>query len=72
MNSLEKRLAEKNGSLEALYHQKVVELLRERYTVNEELSILRQRDAKAEEFSAYNAFVEECKTKAKAEVYADV
>jgi hypothetical protein len=41
--------------------EKVDALIRERYTLSEELSILRQRDVKVEEFKAYNEFCEECK-----------
>lgn len=70
MNDLEKKLAEKNGALEALYHQKVTELIRKRYTLNEELSVLRQRDTKPDEFAEYDAYAEECKVQAKKEVYA--
>lgn len=69
MNDLEKKLAEKNGLKEELYHQRTVKLIREKYTVNEELSILRQRDTKPEEFSEYSTYVENCKAKAKKEVY---
>lgn len=69
MNNLEKKLAEKNGLKEELYHQRTVELLRKKYTVNEELSILRQRDTKPEEFAEYSAYAESCKSKAKKEVY---
>ena len=39
--------------------------VRERYTVSDELAILRQRDTKPTEFYEYNAFCEECKAKAK-------
>lgn len=35
--------------------------IRQKYTVNDEIAILRQRDSKPEEFAEYNAFVEECK-----------
>lgn len=52
-----------------LYEEKVVELIRERYTVNQELAILRQRDSKQEEFEEYNTYVEECKTIAKKEIF---
>lgn len=69
MNDLEKKLAEKNGTKEELYHQRTVELLREKYTLNEELSILRQRDTKPEEFLEYSAYADECKAKAKKEVF---
>ena len=47
------------------YEDLVVRFIRERYSVDEELAILRQRDNKPEKFSEYNSFVEECKEKAK-------
>ena len=47
------------------YSKKVERLIRERYTVSDELAILRQRDTKPSEFAQYNAFCEECKAKAK-------
>ena len=39
----------------------VNELVRRKYTLSEELAILRQRDSKADEFTEYNTFAEECK-----------
>lgn len=47
------------------YEQKVEDFMRERYTVSDELAILRQRDTKPEEFAGYNEFAELCKQKAK-------
>lgn len=47
------------------YSNKVERLIRERYTVSDEIAILRQRDTKPTEFYEYNAFCEECKLKAK-------
>lgn len=49
------------------YEELVETLIRERYSLSEELALLRQRDSKAEEFAAYNAYAEECKAKAKLE-----
>lgn len=49
------------------YENRVVELLREKYSLNQELAILRQRDKKPDEYAAYNEYAEECKVKAKAE-----
>lgn len=49
------------------YKQMVEAFIRERYTVSDELAILRQRDTKPEEFEAYNAFCEECKARAKSQ-----
>jgi hypothetical protein len=47
------------------YEERVVELIRERYTMDDELAILRQRYSKPEEFAEYNDYCEECKRKAK-------
>ena len=43
------------------YEQRVVNRIRERYSVDDELAILRQRDTKPEEFAEYDAFVEAIK-----------
>ena len=43
------------------YESEIVRLIRQRYNVNQELSILRQRDEKPEEFAEYSRYVEECK-----------
>ena len=51
------------------YKIRIVELIREKYTMDDELAILRQRETKAEEFAAYNDYVEECKNSAKKEIY---
>lgn len=64
------RLAKKNKEADAkswdeLYEGMVIRKIRKKYTVNQELAILRQRDTKPEEFSEYNAFVEQCKEEAK-------
>lgn len=43
------------------YEQRVVNRIREVYSVDDELAILRQRDTKPEEFAEYNEFVEKVK-----------
>jgi hypothetical protein len=48
------------------YEQRVVSRIRERYSVDDELAILRQRDTKPEEFAEYNAFVEKIKAEERA------
>ena len=58
-------------SIEEQYKNRIVELIREKYSVDDELSIQRQRDSKFEEFNAYNSFVEECKVTARKEIYGD-
>lgn len=47
------------------YAQRVVNRIREKYSVDDELAILRQRDTKPEEFSEYNDFVEQIKAEEK-------
>ena len=64
------RLAKKNReanpqSWDRLYESEIIRRIRKRYTVNQELAILRQRDTKPEEFAEYNDFVEQCKAEVK-------
>ena len=47
------------------YERKIVAKIRRKYNLNQELAILRQRDVKPEEFSEYNAYVEQCKQEVK-------
>lgn len=49
------------------YEARVVELIRMRYNVDDELAILRQREQKPEEYQAYFDYVEACKVQAKTE-----
>lgn len=51
-----------------LYESLIVQKIRQRYSINEELAILRQRDEKPEEFKEYHDYVEVCKAEAKAEL----
>lgn len=53
---------------EAKYKQAVEMFIREKYSLNDELAILRQRDSKPEEFAEYNTYAEDCKARAKAEL----
>ena len=48
-----------------VYPNIVEKLIREKYTLSQELSIQRQRDTKPNEFEEYNAYCEACKTHAK-------
>lgn len=58
-----------NISKDKLYGARVSELIRERYSLDAELAILRQRDEKPDEYQAYFAFCEECKVRARKEIY---
>ena len=50
------------------YSATVSSLIRKRYSVNDELAILRQRDSKPDEFAEYNTYCEQCKAKAKSHI----
>ena len=55
----EKEIAEINEpDLLLTYEQRIVLRIREKYSVDDELAILRQRYTKPDEFAAYNDFVE--------------
>ena len=58
----EEEIAEaKNELVKIPYEQRVVDRIRQVYSVDDELAILRQRDTKPDEFIAYNDFVESIK-----------
>ena len=61
-------LAKKNGNTEGVYKRLINEKIRAKYSINDELAILRQRETKPEEFAEYNAFVETAKAEAKAQI----
>lgn len=49
----------------AQYKEKIVTLIREKYDLDDECAILRQRYTKPDEFAEYNTYVEQCKLTAK-------
>lgn len=53
------------------YEELVIELIREKYSIDEEFAILRQRDTKPDEFEEYNAYCEECKDRARKLIRAE-
>lgn len=61
----QKNRAAKPEAWARLCEQAIIRKIRERYTLNQELAILRQRDTKPEEFAEYNAFAEQCKAEVK-------
>ena len=68
MKLLEKLIATKNGTLEREYAVAVSRKIRTRYTVSDELALLRRRDEDPEAFAAYHAFAESAKAEARAEI----
>ena len=65
MNNLLKKLIGGTEVEKKEYESLVVSYIRERYSINDELSIIRQRDSKPDEFAEYNNYVEACKARAK-------
>ena len=64
------RLAKKNKEFrpkvfDAFYSREIEKKIRERYSISDEIAILRQRDSKPEEFAEYNAYAESCKESVK-------
>jgi hypothetical protein len=50
------------------YKESIISAIREKYSVDDELAILRQRDSKPEEFAEYFDFVEKIKEDIKHEI----
>lgn len=63
--SIEKYNARKQKQDNDEYENKVVALIRQKYNVNQELAILRQRDTKPLEYQEYYDYVEQCKAEVK-------
>ena len=55
-------------SVEDRYRRRIIELIRERYSIDDEIAIQRQRYVKPEEFEKYNDYVENCKQQVKEEI----
>lgn len=43
--------------------QEIAAVINAKYTIDDQIAILRQRDTKPEEYAAFNAFAEEVKAK---------
>lgn len=55
----------KSKELTMKYENMIVNEIRKKYSLNQELAILRQRDSKFYEYQEYFEYVEQCKSKAK-------
>lgn len=71
MTEFEKKLSQLNGIDRVFYGALVNRKLRARYSLWDEIALLRQKDQKPEEYAAYCAYAEECKAAAKAEIYGE-
>ena len=56
---------------EQQYKWRVSELIRQEYSIDDELAIQRQRESKPVEFAEYNTYCEQCKTQAHQEIYGE-
>lgn len=56
---------------EEQYKEKVRHFIAQRYCIEDELAIHRQREQKPEQWARYDAFCEECKVKAREELSAE-
>lgn len=65
---LQKNKEKEPKTFEAVYGSMIEKKIRKRYSLSAELAILRQRDVKPEEFAAYDAYVEQCKSEVKKEL----
>lgn len=65
LTDAEVEAAVKTAEANTEYAAEVERLIRQRYSVSAEFAILRQREAKPDEFATYNAFAEQCKVRAK-------
>lgn len=59
---------EQLARLDQQYQADVEARIRTRYTISQEIAILRQRDTKPDEFADYNTFAEACKAEARAAI----
>ena len=66
--NLEKYNARKQVIANNEYENKIVAKIRQKYNINQELAILRQRDAKPQEYQEYYDYVEQCKEQVKNEL----
>lgn len=65
MTQKEIELAKANGVAKKVYPKLVQDLINKRYSVFDEIAILRQRNTKKAEYNDYNAYCEQCKAQAK-------
>lgn len=64
-NEIINKVIEKQGAFYFNYNYLVSELVKEKYSIIDEISIIRQKDKKPDEFQNYYNFVEDCKLRAK-------
>lgn len=71
MTEQQRKMMELTNTQEKIYAQRISELVRAKYSVDDELAIQRQREEKQEDFNEYYEFVENCKKQAYREIYKE-
>lgn len=66
VNTHEIELARKNGTQERFKSRLVEELISQRYTLGQQIALLRQQGEKPVEYAAFCAYAEECKARVRA------
>ena len=66
MNAERIELAKKNGTLGKIKSRLVDEKIREKYSISEQIALLRQRDEKPDEYTAFYEYAEACKAEVQA------
>lgn len=61
MKAYQIELAKKNGTINRIKSQMVDAKIRERYSISEQIAILRQKDEKPYEYSNFYQYAEMCK-----------
>lgn len=63
--NIDKYNTRKQAEKQVDYENKIVDLIRKKYNINQELAILRQKDTRHEEYQEYFDYVEQCKAEVK-------
>lgn len=61
MKAYEIELAKKNGTIERIRRGEIDRLIGMRYSIGDQIALLRQKETKQEEFAAFNDYAEACK-----------
>ena len=59
ISQTEIKLAKLNNAIDDLRKSYIITAIRAKYDVNDEIAILRQKDTKPDEYTAYNAYIEQ-------------
>lgn len=61
ISQIEIKLAKLNNAIDDLRKSYIIAAIRAKYDINDEMAILRQKDTKPDEYTTYNAYIEQVK-----------